>query len=58
MNETEKIGFLERRFTEHYEAIADREDTREAVPGIAGPRMHRPTNGPKRISEIFTRDPE
>lgn len=33
--ETEKLGFLERRFTEHYESISDAEDVREAVPQIA-----------------------
>lgn len=59
MNETDKIGFLERRFTEHFETISDREETRDAIPSIAGPRLHRgPTNGPKRISEIFVSDPE
>lgn len=37
MQETDKIGFLERRFTEHFDAIADREDVREALPQLAGP---------------------
>ncbi len=40
MTETEKIGFLERRFAEHYDAISDREETREAVPQIAGAPKH------------------
>lgn len=34
--ETEKLGFLERRFCEHYEAISDRENVREALPDLTG----------------------
>jgi len=34
----DRLHFLERRFAEHYEAIQDAEDTREAVPLLAGPR--------------------
>lgn len=36
MQETEKLGFLERRFAEHYSAIEDREETRQALPQLAG----------------------
>lgn len=54
LSDETKVGFLERRFAEHYETIQDREDTREAVPRIAGPTFHRgPTNGPKRLSDIL-----
>lgn len=49
--ETEKIGFLERRFAEHYDAISDAEDTREAVPQLAGQPRAR-LNGPQPISSI------
>lgn len=31
----EQLGFLERRFCEHYEALEDRVEAREAVPQIA-----------------------
>lgn len=34
MCEDDKLGFLERRFAEHYEAIQDAEETRRALPGI------------------------
>lgn len=33
----DKLHFIERRFAEHYEAMMDAEDTREALPAIAGP---------------------
>ena len=48
--ETEKIGWLERRFVEHYESISDAEDVREALPQLTGPP--RGTGGPKRIGSI------
>lgn len=35
--EIDKIGFLERRFAEHYDAMQDVDDTRAAVPQIAAP---------------------
>lgn len=35
--ELDKAHFLERRFAEHYEAIQDAEDVRNALPQIAGP---------------------
>ncbi len=35
MCDRDKLGFLERRFAEHYESIRDAEDVRAAVPQIA-----------------------
>ena len=35
MTDTDKLPFLERRFAEHYDAIRDADDVREAVPQIA-----------------------
>ena len=35
MTDTDKLSFLERRFAEHYDAIRDADDIREAVPQIA-----------------------
>lgn len=49
--ETEKLGFLERTFTEHFETISDAEDTREALPQIAGPSRAR-VSGPRALVEI------
>src|SRR5688572_1392913 len=37
MTNTDQMSWLERRFAEHYESISDAEDTREAVPLLAGP---------------------
>lgn len=41
MCEDEKLGFLERRFCEHYESLQDAEDVRGALPAIANghPRL-------------------
>lgn len=38
MCETSKLGFLERRFTEHYGELQDVHETRQAVPQIASER--------------------
>jgi len=35
MSPTDKTAFLERRFCEHYEAMQDADEVREAVPAIA-----------------------
>lgn len=35
----ENIGFLERRFFEHFESISEAEDIREALPQLAGPSL-------------------
>jgi hypothetical protein len=35
MCDEDKLHFLERRFTEHYETLQDSEDVRESVPAIA-----------------------
>jgi hypothetical protein len=35
MSDESKVAFLEKRFAEHYETIADREDVRASVPRLA-----------------------
>lgn len=43
MTNSDQMHFLERRFCEHYDEICSREDTREALPKIAGePRFDTP----------------
>ncbi len=40
---TENIGFFERRFAAHFEAISDAEETRESLPRLTGgPRLPGP----------------
>lgn len=51
MAETGRIGFLERRFCEHFDDISEREDIREALPQIAGPSRAR-VSGPRQLIEI------
>jgi hypothetical protein len=51
MTPQDKLPFLERRFTEHFEAMQDSEDTREAVPQIA---YHDTIDAP-RIAGAFKR---
>lgn len=51
MSRTDQTPFLERRFAEHYDAISDREDVREAVPQIAGPSRAR-ISGPRSIAAL------
>lgn len=43
----EQLGYLERRFCEHYESLQDVTETREAVPQIAGAESKR-LNGSSR----------
>lgn len=50
--ETEKLGFLENRFTEHFESINDAEDVREAVPQLAGPSRAR-LSAPQPIAKLI-----
>jgi hypothetical protein len=53
LSDETKVGFLEKRFAEHYETIQDMEDVRESLPRIAGPTLHRgPTNGPKLLKDL------
>ncbi len=51
-HETEKIGWLEKRFAEHYESISEAEDTREAVPQIAGQPRAR-ISGPQPLAKLL-----
>lgn len=51
MCDSDKLHFLERRFSEHYEAMQDIEDVREALPQIAGPERPRRLDGPRRLLE-------
>lgn len=46
----EGLAFLERRFAEHYEAIREAEDTREAVPLLSGPSPFRALAAAKRLA--------
>lgn len=47
----DKMGFLERRFAEHYEAMQDAEDVREAVPQLA---FGRALNGPVKVCDLLS----
>ena len=41
MADVEKLGFLERRFCEHFDEIAERTDAREALPQLTAPDRNR-----------------
>lgn len=51
MSRTDQTPFLERRFAEHYDAISEREDIREAVPQIAGSSRAR-ISGPRHLLAV------
>jgi hypothetical protein len=51
MTASDQMQFLERRFAEHYEDIGDREDTREALPAIAGDPRAR-VCGPRSLLQV------
>ena len=52
MCETDKLTFLERRFTEHYESISDAQETRDALPQIT--QDHRQQlSGPQSIAALL-----
>lgn len=55
MSDDEGLRYLERRFSEHYETIQDAEDTREALPQIAGSFAPRRLNGrgPRSIRDLL-----
>jgi hypothetical protein len=50
MSDEDKLHFLERRFSEHYESIQDADDTREAVPSLASMPMRPKLTGPVRLN--------
>jgi hypothetical protein len=52
--ETEKLGFLERTFTEHFESISEAEDKRQALPNLTGGSklLDAPTRGPRLIGAL------
>jgi hypothetical protein len=50
MSSTDQTPFLERRFAEHYAAISDAEDVRQAVPQLTGPARHVVDQITKRLS--------
>jgi hypothetical protein len=54
LTETAKLGFLERRFAEHFEQISQAEQTRDAVPQIAAHGRPR-VNGPQPIGQLLQR---
>lgn len=47
MCDMDRMGFLERRFAEHFEAMQDAEDVRESVPQLA--YADNRTDGPRRL---------
>jgi hypothetical protein len=49
MCDSDKLGFLERRFAEHFSAMQEVQDTREAVPQIASTEAPRRLSGPRRL---------
>jgi hypothetical protein len=49
MTNSDQMQFLERRFAEHFDAIADREDVREALPDLTTPRLR----GPMSIGDVM-----
>lgn len=49
MCETDKLGFLERRFAEHYESLQGVDDVRAAVPQIVGEYAPQRLSGPRRL---------
>lgn len=51
MSNTDQTPFLERRFAEHYDAIGEREDIREALPAIAGEPRAR-VCGPRSLLQV------
>ena len=51
MCDHDKLHYLERRFSEHYETMRNSEDIREEVPQIAGPRRTA-LNGPRSIQDL------
>jgi hypothetical protein len=55
MCESDKLHFLERRFAEHYDAIQDADDTREAVPQIARSATGR-ISGPQSAAALLAKD--
>jgi hypothetical protein len=53
MCNTDKLGFLERRFAEHFETLQDAGEVREALPQLEGhPPRHR-LNGPAPIGRVL-----
>jgi hypothetical protein len=55
MGDEDKLHFLERRFTEHFDAIQDSERVRDELPMLAGP-SHRPAiKGPQSASNLLAR---
>lgn len=55
MSDEDKLHFLERRFAEHYEAIQDADDTRDAVPALAGSTWQKRIEAPMRVSGLLSR---
>ncbi len=53
MSKTDNTHFLERRFAEHYDAISDAHETREAVPLLAEDQHQRKRSGPQNIAKLL-----
>jgi hypothetical protein len=52
MSQTDKTSFLERRFCEHYEAMQDADEVREAVPQIAFSKCNA-LDGPRSVRGLL-----
>lgn len=53
MSDEDKLHFLERRFADHFEAMTDAEDVREAVPRIAGATWRTTITGPTSAAKLL-----
>lgn len=51
MCDEDKLHFLERRFVQVYESLQDSNDTRQALPQIAGPAAGKRLPGPRHVLE-------
>lgn len=52
MCDSEKLHFLERRFSEHFETMQDAQDTREAVPAITF-KTRSTLTGPRHVTDLI-----
>jgi len=56
MCDEDKLHFLEKRFTEHFEAVQDAEHVRESLPAIAGPSRYTALPGPQSVAALLNGD--
>jgi hypothetical protein len=55
MCDRDKLPFLERRFADHFDAMQEAQDTREAVPQIVGPASSFRLSGPVKAGDVVAR---